>query len=140
MTTTAQSQQPQCEQTDTTATAPCHPAPGTEYPFSISDIAHATAQLLGEGWSAESGPWGTSGVVSSPYPTGTGFEFLVDYECDLVIHYERYACDAFPENPELPRDVHACDGGIYLGAACAADGLEDLARRSAAAIRAITGR
>lgn len=39
------------------------PAPGTEFPFSISDIARAAAPLLGDDWQAEAGPWGASGTV-----------------------------------------------------------------------------
>ncbi|MFJ7280509.1 hypothetical protein [Kitasatospora sp. NPDC098663] len=39
------------------------PAPGTEYQFSISDIARAAAPLLGNDWLADAGPWGTSGTV-----------------------------------------------------------------------------
>lgn len=42
------------------------PAPGTEYPFSISDIARAAAPLLGDDWQAEAGTWGASGTVMSP--------------------------------------------------------------------------
>ncbi|MFD6783563.1 hypothetical protein [Streptomyces diastaticus] len=31
-----------------------NPAPGTEYPFSVSDIARATAHMLGPEWDTES--------------------------------------------------------------------------------------
>ncbi|MGW9032725.1 hypothetical protein ACWGQ5_54145 [Streptomyces sp. NPDC055722] len=114
-----------------------HPAPGTEYPFSISDLARATARLLGDGWDAESGPWGTSGTLSGPYITS--FEFVVDYEGDLVILYDGYPDDGFPEVSDLPDDVHAYKDGLSLPLACAADGLEALAQLCAAAIRAVTG-
>lgn len=43
-----------------------NPAPGTEYPFSVSDIARATVQLLGPDWHAESGFHGTTGDITSP--------------------------------------------------------------------------
>jgi hypothetical protein len=113
------------------------PAPGTEYPFSISDIARATARLLGDGWSAESGPWGVTGTVSGPYTTS--FEFVVDYEGDLAIRYASYTADGFLEEPELPQDVRDHKEGVYLYLACSADGLDSLAERCAAAIRAVTG-
>ncbi|KNE81387.1 hypothetical protein AB0B04_18860 [Streptomyces xinghaiensis] len=135
MTTTAQHQQPRREQTDT---APYHPAPGTEFPFSISDIAHATAHLLGEDWNAESRPWGISGALSGPFLTP--FDLLVNKEDELVIEYTtRYAYDALPAKPDLPQETYACDGGVYLRLAHPAHGLEELAQRAAAAIRAVTG-
>lgn len=125
----------------TTAPAPAtyDPAPGTEYPFSISDIARATARLLGDGWTAESGFWGVTGAVSGPYVTD--FEFVVDYEGDLCIRYARYEEDGFPEHPEgLPDDVAAYSEGVTFQYASAADGLAALAEKAAAAIRAIPGR
>ncbi|MFE6639536.1 hypothetical protein ACFVFT_38520 [Streptomyces tendae] len=114
------------------------PAPGTEYPFSISDIARATARLLGDGWTAESGCWGVSGTLSGP--CSTDFAFVVDYEDDLIIEYRYSTDDDFPEDPELPKAAIKCDSGVYLERASASDGLDALAERSAAAIRAITGR
>ncbi|MDI3101969.1 hypothetical protein QJ054_33585 [Streptomyces sp. AN-3] len=114
-----------------------NPAPGTEYPFSVSDIARATARLLGAGWTAESGYWGTTGVVCGPF-TAT-FGFLVDDEGDLCIAYDNYPVDGFPESPDLPDQVGTWDVGVYLEEAAALDGLDDLAERAAAAIRAITG-
>lgn len=35
-----------------------HPEPGTEFPFAVSDIGRAAADVLGEEWFAESGAWG----------------------------------------------------------------------------------
>ncbi|MFE9882586.1 hypothetical protein [Streptomyces sp. NPDC005784] len=35
-----------------------HPEPGTEYPFAVSDIGRAAADLLGDEWFADSGSWG----------------------------------------------------------------------------------
>ncbi|SEE82861.1 hypothetical protein SAMN05216483_6684 [Streptomyces sp. 2131.1] len=123
-----------------TATAPAayEPAPGTEYPFSISDIARATAQLLGPGWSAESGPWGVYGVISG-HPYVADFVIEVDYEGDLTISYTGYEDDSLPESPELPEGVADRPGGVYLVEAYAGDGLKALAERAAAALRAVTG-
>ncbi|MER6616350.1 hypothetical protein [Streptomyces xantholiticus] len=111
------------------------PAPGTEYPFSISDIARATAKLLGHGWMAESGYWGVTGAVAGPYTAE--FEFVVDYQGDLTIAYTPREADRFPDCPELPDGVKECGEGVSLELACAADGLDSLAERSAAAIRAV---
>ncbi|GAA2439293.1 hypothetical protein [Streptomyces glaucus] len=117
----------------------CSPAPGTEYRFSISDIARATARILGDGWTAESGFWGVTGVVAPPRAT-TVFEFTTDYQGDLSITYEAHPRDNFPTAPALPDGVKAYDEGVYLEGASATDGLDALAQRSAAVIRAITGR
>lgn len=113
------------------------PAPGTEYPFSISDIAHATSALLGDDWTAEAGHWGTTGTLSGPY--STDFVFLIDEEGDLCIDYRYSTDDAFPDKPTLPEDAIACDLGVYLEYATSIDGLDSLAGRAAAAIRAVTG-
>jgi len=113
------------------------PSPGTEYPFSISDIPRAVARLLGPGWSAESGYWGTSGTLAGPF--NASFTFMVDDEGDLCIEYDYMEADAWPESPTLPDGIRTFDYGVYLELASAADGLEVLAERAAAAIRAVTG-
>ncbi|MEU6462208.1 hypothetical protein [Streptomyces sp. NPDC046976] len=115
------------------------PVPGTEYPFSVSDIARATALILGPGWTAESGTWGVSGTLSGP--CSTDFTFYVDYEGDLTVDYQ-YSTDDhdFPEEPQLPEGVRRCDTGVCLEGACSVDGLEALAQKCAATIRAVTGR
>jgi hypothetical protein len=130
---------------NTTTTTPLYdangnycPAPGTEYPFSISDIARATARLLGDGWTAESGCWGVSGTLAGP--CSTRFTFRIDEEDDLTIAYSYSTDNDFPQDPRLPEGVIRCDAGAYLELASAAEGLDNLAERSAAAIRAITGR
>ncbi|MFE5406813.1 hypothetical protein ACFQ9Z_37090 [Streptomyces sp. NPDC056580] len=64
----------------------------------------------------------------------------MDYEGDLCIVYEAHPRDRFPDSPTLPEGVTKYDQGVYLEHASAADGLDALAERSAAAIRAITGR
>lgn len=113
------------------------PAPGTEYPFSVSDIARATARLLGPDWMAESGAWGVSGTLSGPH--SADFAFFVDEESDLCIGFRHSTDDDWPETPELPEGVLSCDFGVYLELATSAEGLDNLAERSAAAVRAITG-
>ncbi|MFJ4880131.1 hypothetical protein ACIP93_33655 [Streptomyces sp. NPDC088745] len=117
--------------------APYTPAPGTEYPFSVSDIARATAHLLGSEWGAESGFFGVTGTVFGPFTSS--FTLLVDYEGDLCIAYDRFVCDGFPEHPELPKHIREYDDGVYLEASSASEGLETLAERCAAAIRACVG-
>ena len=37
--------------------------PGTEYPFSISDIARTATARLGDGWACESWPWGVGAYI-----------------------------------------------------------------------------
>lgn len=118
------------------------PLYGVEYPFSISDIAHATAARLtadlGDEWTADAGYWGVTGSVSGPCIAS--FTFQIDYEGDLVIDYEgRYVDDGFPEDPELPENVVRTDDGVALMDACAPAGLDTLAEQSAAAIRAVIG-
>ncbi|MET8696870.1 hypothetical protein ABZV65_30520 [Streptomyces bauhiniae] len=110
------------------------PAPGTEYPFSVSDIARATAPLLGADWHAESGPWGTTGRLSGPFIAT--FEIVVD-EGDLCLTFTRYLNDGWPQGPELPEGVDVFDGGLWFPDACSVDGLEALSAKVAATIRAL---
>ncbi|GAB2883328.1 hypothetical protein GCM10027074_59840 [Streptomyces deserti] len=42
-----------------------HPEPGTEFPFAVSDIGRAAADLLGEEWSADSGSWGVRAYLQA---------------------------------------------------------------------------
>jgi hypothetical protein len=114
------------------------PAPGTEYPFSVSDIAHATARVLGDGWMAEAGYWGTTGYVCGP--EGVTFVFRVDDDGDLCIEFEASYRDEAPKGPALPDGVRSYWGGVILESASAVDGLDHLAQRSAAAIRAVAAR
>ncbi|MGW3335584.1 hypothetical protein ACWDF9_34165 [Streptomyces rubiginosohelvolus] len=114
------------------------PEPGTEYPFSVSDIARAVSALLGDAWMAKStGSWGTTGTLSGPFIGDFAFE--TDYESDLTISFSRYTDDNWPQTPTLPDGFEACDEGVYLVGASASDGLEHLAEKYAAAVRAITG-
>ncbi|MFG3142754.1 hypothetical protein ACGFZA_41940 [Streptomyces sp. NPDC048211] len=115
-----------------------HPAPGVEYPFSISDIAYATARLLGPDWSADAGHWGITGYLFGPY--AASFTFLIDVEGDLCMTYALTAADGWPESPQLPAGFQEFSAGVFLPGACVADGVDHLAAQHAAAVRAITGR
>ncbi|MGW4180378.1 hypothetical protein [Streptomyces rubiginosohelvolus] len=62
------------------------PEPGTEYPFSVSDIVRAVSALLGDAWMAKStGSWGTTGTLSGPFIGDFAFE--TDYESDLTMSF-----------------------------------------------------
>lgn len=114
-----------------------NPQPGTEYPFSVSDIARATARMLGPDWDSETGFWGTTGSVYG-HPVAS-FTFNVDHEGDLCIEYNRVEVDGFPEDPELPEGIRRYSDGVYAPEANSTWGLEDLAELCADAIRAVTG-
>ena len=88
------------------------PPPGTEYPYSVADIAYATARAIGPDWSAMALPWGISATLSSSRYTAH-FTLLIDVEGDLCLTYDQAAA----------ADLVAEDGGQQL----------------AAAVRAITG-
>jgi hypothetical protein len=116
------------------------PEPGTEYPFSISDIAHATARVLGGGWVAKPGAWGVTGRLELKGVDFTAFNISVDEDDFLQIEYDRYVGDGFPEIPELPDGVHPCACGVFFDyAATSGKGLDELAEQFAAAVRAVTG-
>ncbi len=114
-----------------------YPEPGTEYPFSVGDIAYATARRLGPGWGADAGYWGTQGSIWGPY-TAT-FTLLIDIEGDLSMHYDVAASDDWPEAPKLPRGVRESSAGLFLPDACVTDRIDHIADQLAAALRAITG-
>ncbi|MFP3991046.1 hypothetical protein U9R90_26970 [Streptomyces sp. E11-3] len=89
------------------------PEPGTEYPFSVSDIGRAAVQLLGPTWHAESLPWGVGAYIEE-HGARQGYMLAVDGDGDL------YLCD------------DARDGNrTYMTDASAADGLDTLATRVA---------
>ncbi|MFI8769386.1 hypothetical protein ACIGN6_31400 [Streptomyces sp. NPDC053792] len=94
------------------------PAPGTEYPFTIPDVARAAVRLLGPGWHAESGYMGTTGQITGP--DGTVYVLAVgnvgDADDELYVR-----CD--DEVTEL------LDAG--------GEGLETLAERVAGGIREV---
>ncbi|WP_331728763.1 hypothetical protein [Streptomyces anulatus] len=113
------------------------PAPGVEYPFSVGDIAYATARRLGHGWNADAGYWGTQGSIWGPYTAA--FTLLIDVEGDLCMVYDVTASDEWPEAPQLPRGVQEFSAGLFLPDACVTDGLDHIADQLAAALRAITG-
>ncbi|WP_405416411.1 hypothetical protein [Streptomyces rubiginosohelvolus] len=80
---------------------------------------------------------GATGTLSGPFIGDFAFE--TDYEGDLTMSFSRYTDDNWPETPTLPDGFETCDEGVYLVGASASDGLEYLAAKYAAAVRAITG-
>ncbi|RLU79915.1 hypothetical protein CTZ27_35775 [Streptomyces griseocarneus] len=97
-----------------------NPVPGTEYPFSVSDIGRAAVQLLGPDWHAESTPWGVGAVIEHVDMPGARFLLAVDEDGDL------YICSNL-------RD----DSCTYLTDACSAFGLPALAALVADTVRSI---
>ncbi|MER5301378.1 hypothetical protein ABT039_18150 [Streptomyces lasiicapitis] len=89
-----------------------HLKPGTEYPFSISDIARAAVQILGPNWEVEPLPWGVGGYIEEEREE-QGYKLAVDADGEL------YLCD------------DARGGSRTYMDACAADGLPALAERVA---------
>ncbi|MFD6113765.1 hypothetical protein ACFWG0_27155 [Streptomyces yangpuensis] len=94
------------------------PAPGSEYPFSISDIARQAVKLLGDGWHAESGYWGVTGEITTR--DGTRFIVGVDHEGDLYVHADKNAEPTFLLE--------------YFDSTSASDGLEEVATRVVAVV------
>ncbi|MEY2232795.1 hypothetical protein [Streptomyces sp. BF23-19] len=94
------------------------PAPGSEYPFSISDIARQAVMLLGDDWHAESGYWGVTGVITAP--NGAQFIVGVDHEGDLYVHADKNAEPTFLME--------------YFDCTSASDGLEEVTKRVVAVI------
>ncbi|MDI3409284.1 hypothetical protein [Streptomyces cavernicola] len=90
-----------------------NPAPGSEYPFSVSDIGRATVQILGSTWHAESLPWGVGAYIEEQ-GEAQGYTLAVDGDGDLY----------------LGDDARGGDR-TYMTDASAADGLDTLAERIA---------
>ncbi|MEU8911738.1 hypothetical protein [Streptomyces nigrescens] len=104
------------------------PAPGTEYPFSVSDIGHAAVQLLGPGWEAESVPWGVGASIEHRDET-FGYLLLVDTDGDPMPQGDLYVAD------------HSDNGNrTYLPDATPAAPLPSLAARVAATVRELQTR
>ncbi|MEU5431123.1 hypothetical protein AB0H73_36720 [Streptomyces olivoreticuli] len=95
-----------------------NPTPGTEYPFSVSDIGRAAVQLLGPDWHAESTPWGVGGHIQRDDEPG-GYAVGIDDSGDLYVHADLLD-----------------SGRTDLPGLCAADGLGTLAAHVAKAVRA----
>ncbi|MEV7691378.1 hypothetical protein [Streptomyces bungoensis] len=85
-------------------------APGTEYPFSISDIAHATARLLGPDWTSAAGDWGVTGSDEAPSPHRTLYTLTIDYQGDLCITYQARPRAIIGSSPTAPCDHAAAPG------------------------------
>ncbi|MCX5078886.1 hypothetical protein OHA84_37325 (plasmid) [Streptomyces sp. NBC_00513] len=94
------------------------PAPGTEYPFSISDIARQAVKLLGDDWHAESGYWGVTGEITTQ--DGARFIVGVDHEGDLYVHADKHAEPTFLFE--------------YFDGISASDGVEEVTKRVVAVI------
>lgn len=94
------------------------PAPGSEYPFSISDIARQAVKLLGDDWHAESGYWGVVGEITAR--DGARFIVGVDHEGDLYVHADMHAEPTFLME--------------YFDCTSASDGLEEVIKRVVAVI------
>ncbi|MEV8535666.1 hypothetical protein [Streptomyces sp. NPDC051211] len=94
------------------------PAPGSEYPFSISDIARQAVKILGDGWHAESGYWGVVGEITAP--DGARFVVGVDHEGDLYVHALKNT------DPTFLLDYFDCISAF--------DGLEEVTKRVVAVI------
>lgn len=61
------------------------PEPGTEFPFSISDIAHAAVQLLGPDWRAKPRPRGIAATIEN-IADGPGAHFDLAADEDGVLY------------------------------------------------------
>ncbi|MEW1699373.1 MULTISPECIES: hypothetical protein [unclassified Streptomyces] len=90
-----------------------HYSPGSEYPFSISDIARRAVKLLGDDWHAESGYWGVTGEITTR--DGARFIVGVDHEGDLYVHADKNAEPTFLLQ--------------YFDCTSASDGLEEVTNR-----------
>ncbi|MEU2391834.1 hypothetical protein [Streptomyces sp. NPDC007369] len=88
------------------------PTPGSEYPFSISDIARQAVKPIGDDWHAESGYWGVVGEVTAN--DGTRFVVGVDHEGDLYVHADTRAEPTFVFE--------------YFDGISASDGLEEVTK------------
>ncbi|MGG2460180.1 hypothetical protein ACO0M4_10220 [Streptomyces sp. RGM 3693] len=95
------------------------PAPGEEYPFSVSDIGRAAVQLLGPDWQAESAPWGVAASIEHEDEPGTNFHLGVGEQGDLYV------------------SAHLGDKSRRYLVACAADGLSALAALVAETVHSV---
>ncbi|MYX26821.1 hypothetical protein GTY75_09090 [Streptomyces sp. SID8381] len=108
----------------------------------IAAISQATARLLGGDWGSVCSYWGTTGYLRGPFATQFTFcadESEPDQGGDLAILYTPDPADGFPERPTLPEGVVRIMDGVCFEDASPDDGVDALAKRCAAVIRAITG-
>ncbi|MFG2141905.1 hypothetical protein [Streptomyces sp. NPDC048650] len=99
------------------------PAPGTQHPFSVSDIGDAAVQLLGPDWEAEPVPWGVGASIEHKDET-FGYLLLVDTGRHPMTHGVLYVADDSDSGSRT-----------YLRDATTADSLPSLAARIAAVVR-----
>ncbi|MEU6357582.1 hypothetical protein ABZ896_51195 [Streptomyces sp. NPDC047072] len=98
------------------ATGHYHPEPGTEYPFAVSDIGRAAADLLGDEWSADPGAWGTRAYLQAD---GESNGYTLAVSDSGVLHIETHSA------------AHRTEFfGVWPS-----DGLGDIAARVTATIR-----
>ncbi|MER6230935.1 hypothetical protein ABT169_17550 [Streptomyces sp. NPDC001616] len=79
------------------------PAPSTEYPYAISDIAHKAAKLLGPDWVSMPHRWGTRGHVTSP--AGELVVLGIDHDEDLYVLGPTSLEPVYLEDEMAPRDL-----------------------------------
>ncbi|MFE2157044.1 hypothetical protein ACFW9M_04435 [Streptomyces lydicus] len=101
------------------------PDPGTEYPFSVSDIGRAAVQILGPDWHAESTPWGVGAFLQFQNEI-SGYLLGVDTEGDPSTDGDLYLSDDEDSGSRT-----------YLPGVCASDGLPALAELVAHTVRAL---
>ncbi|MGW0562867.1 hypothetical protein ACWDZ4_20165 [Streptomyces sp. NPDC003016] len=83
------------------------PAPSTEYPYAVSDIAHQAAELLGPDWTSMPQRWGTRGHVTSP--AGELVVLGVDHEEDLYVLGPTSLEPVYLEDEMPPRSLNALE-------------------------------
>ncbi|WP_435853929.1 hypothetical protein [Streptomyces misionensis] len=106
--------------------------------FTVHGLANATAHLLGPDWS--SGPHNRGARASLTGPYETSFLFRMDDDETLAV--ELSAADQFPAKPDLPdgaKPLRSGPSGMWFKDPEPDDGIDALAARCAAAIRAIIG-
>lgn len=83
------------------------PAPSTEYPYAVSDIAHKAAELLGPDWTSMSLRWGTRGRITSP--AGEQVVIAVDEDEDLYVNGPTSLEPVYLEDAMPPRSLDALE-------------------------------
>ncbi|MEV8344481.1 hypothetical protein [Streptomyces niveus] len=122
---------------------PCegHEVPGTTLAdeFTVYDVVQTAAFLLGGDWKTAPGTLRAAGVLTH-HSLATEFTLRVDHDGDLVIDFHPDSGDMLPKKPELPEGVYAFTGGVAFTGEYASVGVNVLAERVAATLRAVTAR